>query len=67
MKRSALFSFVLTGMVAMAMQRADASSAVAMDPDGHLTRAYDPTATEGEAKQGLWNWLCTTGGLAPGL
>ena len=50
MKRSMLFWLVLTGMVVVAMQRANASSAVAIDRDGHLTRAYDPTATEEAAR-----------------
>jgi ubiquinone biosynthesis protein COQ9 len=51
MNRSALFSLVLTGMVVMAMQRANASSAVAVDREFHVTRAYDPTASEEEVKQ----------------
>jgi hypothetical protein len=51
MKRSVLFSLVLTGMAVVAMQRAEASSAVAIDPDGHVTRAYDPMATEEAARQ----------------
>jgi hypothetical protein len=50
MRRSMLFWLVLTGTVVVAMQRANASSAVAIDPDGHLTRAYDPTATEEAAR-----------------
>ena len=51
MKRSALFRLALVCMTVAAIQRADASSAVAIDPRGHLTRAYDPTATEQEARQ----------------
>jgi hypothetical protein len=51
MKRSVLFSLVLTGIAVAAMQRANASSAVAIDPQFHITRAYDPRATEVEARE----------------
>jgi hypothetical protein len=51
MKRSMLFSLVLTSMVVVAMQGANASSAVAIDRQFHITRAYDPRATEVEARE----------------
>ena len=41
----------VAALAVMAFQRANASSAVAIDPHGHITRAYDPTASEEAAKQ----------------
>ena len=51
MKRSMLISFLLTGMAVVAMQAANAGSAVAIDRQFHITRAYDPRATEEEARE----------------
>jgi hypothetical protein len=51
MKRSALLRLAVAATALMAIERVNASSAVAMDPVGHITRAYDPTATEESAKQ----------------
>ena len=51
MKRNELFCLGVAALAVMTFQRANASSAVAMDGYGHVTRAYDPTASEEAAKQ----------------
>ena len=51
MKKSALFRLVLLSMTVVAIQRASAASAVAIDPHGHVTRAYGVMFTAEEAKQ----------------
>ena len=51
MKRNALLVLAILTATGLLAGRADAASAVAIDPYGHLTRAYDPFATEEAAKQ----------------
>jgi hypothetical protein len=51
MKRNALLVLAILTATGLLAGRADAASAVAIDPHGHLTRAYDPFATEEAAKQ----------------
>ena len=50
MKRNALLSLAAAAMAVIAIERASASSAVAIDIYGHLTRANDPFATEEAAR-----------------
>jgi hypothetical protein len=51
MKRSALFQLVLVSMTVVAIQRASAASAVAIDPHGRTTRVYGIMFTAEEARQ----------------
>jgi len=51
MKRNALLALAILTAPSLSAGRADAASAVAIDPHGHLTRAYDPFATEEAARE----------------
>jgi hypothetical protein len=51
MKRSVLVWLALASMAVMAIHRANAASAVAIDPHGHITRVYGVMFTADEARQ----------------
>jgi hypothetical protein len=51
MKRNALLRLAVAALAVMAFQRVNASSAVAMDGYGHITRAYGPFGSEETARQ----------------
>ena len=51
MKRTALLRLAAAAITVIAVERASASSAVAVDPQFHITRAYDPSASEHAARQ----------------
>ena len=51
MKQNTLLRLAVAAMTVIAVERAGASSAVAVDPQFHITRAYDPFASEQAARR----------------